>query len=60
MEVCLRLCALHDVQASADNAAEANRHTMLRPRSWWDAKFAEYGAVVNHEMLWAMQAKNQR
>jgi len=47
-------------KASADNDAEANRHTMLRPRSWWEAKFAQYGAEVNREMLWAMQEKSTR
>ncbi len=47
-------------QASADNDAEANRHTMLRPRSWWEAKFAQYGADVNREMYWAMQDKSIR
>lgn len=47
-------------QVSAEDAKEANRHTMLRSRKWWDAKFAAHGAEVNHEMLWAMQYKNHR
>ena len=46
------------VQMSAEDDSEANRHTMLRPRSWWEAKFASHGALVNHEMLWAMQEKH--
>lgn len=40
------------------NDAEAHRHTMLRPRTWWDGKFIEHGAVPNKEMLWAMQEKD--
>jgi hypothetical protein len=47
-------------QVSADNPKEANRHTMLRSRKWWEEKFAAHGADVNHEMLWAMQYKNHR
>lgn len=47
-------------QVSADNPKEANRHTMLRSRTWWEEKFAAHGADVNHEMLWAMQHKNHR
>lgn len=45
-------------KATADNDDEAHRHTMLRPRHWWDAKFMEHGAVPNKEMLWAMQEKD--
>eukprot|EP00958_Prasinococcus_capsulatus_P027732 scaffold5807_cov412-Prasinococcus_capsulatus_cf.AAC.10 len=45
-------------KASANDDNEAGRHTMLRPRSFWEAKFAEHGAVVNEEMLWAMQEKD--
>lgn len=45
-------------KVSADNDAEANRHTMLRPRSWWEAIFAKHGAEVNQPMLWAMQDKD--
>ncbi len=45
-------------QVSADNSKEAHRHTMLRSRQWWEAKFAAAGAEVNHDMLWAMQHKN--
>lgn len=61
-----RLCAQHAqstllfLQVSADNPKEANRHTMLRSRKWWEEKFAAHGADVNHEMLWAMQYKNHR
>ncbi len=45
-------------QVSAENDSEANRHTMLRPRAWWEAKFAAHGAAVNRELLWAMQEKD--
>eukprot|EP00899_Mesostigma_viride_P023225 jgi/Mesvir1/4087/Mv24198-RA.1 len=45
-------------KSTAENNDEAHRHTMLRPREWWHAKFAQYGAVVNKEMLWAMQEKD--
>ena len=45
-------------QVSAENDSEANRHTMLRPRAWWEAKFAAHGAVVNRELLWAMQERD--
>ncbi len=45
-------------QKSAEDDSEANRHTMLRPRQWWEAKFAKQGAVVNRELLWAMQEKD--
>jgi hypothetical protein len=45
-------------KATAENDDEAHRHTMLRPRHWWDAKFMEHGAVPNKEMLWAMQEKD--
>ena len=34
--------------------------TMLRPRKWWEATFRKYGAVVNRELLWAMQEKDKR
>lgn len=40
------------------NDQEAHRHTMLRPRHWWDAKFTELGAVPNKEMMWAMQERD--
>mmetsp|Transcript_27472 Transcript_27472/g.60030 ORF Transcript_27472/g.60030 Transcript_27472/m.60030 type:complete len:326 (-) Transcript_27472:548-1525(-) len=43
---------------TGDDNAEAHRHTMLRPRTWWDAKFTEHGAVLNKEMHWAMQEKD--
>lgn len=36
------------------------RHTLLRPRAWWEAKFAAAGAVVNQPLLWAMQNKEIR
>mmetsp|Transcript_23949 Transcript_23949/g.28969 ORF Transcript_23949/g.28969 Transcript_23949/m.28969 type:complete len:329 (-) Transcript_23949:386-1372(-) len=45
-------------KATGNDDAEAHRHTMLRPKTWWDAKFAQYGAVVNREMHWAMQEKD--
>ena len=44
-------------KATANNDDEAHRHTMLRPREWWHAIFRKHGAVVNEEMLWAMQEK---
>lgn len=31
---------------------------MLRPRAWWEGKFAAHGAIVNRELLWAMQEKD--
>ena len=45
-------------KASADKDDEAHRHTMLRPREWWHNIFRKHGAVVNEEMLWAMQEKD--
>jgi len=45
-------------KATAGNDDEAHRHTMLRPREWWHAKFREAGAIPNTEMLWAMQEKD--
>mmetsp|Transcript_112 Transcript_112/g.324 ORF Transcript_112/g.324 Transcript_112/m.324 type:complete len:333 (+) Transcript_112:72-1070(+) len=45
-------------KSSAGNDDEAHRHTMLRSRTWWEAKFREHGAVPNREMLWAMQEKD--
>mmetsp|Transcript_35038 Transcript_35038/g.48583 ORF Transcript_35038/g.48583 Transcript_35038/m.48583 type:complete len:326 (-) Transcript_35038:264-1241(-) len=45
-------------KATSENDAEANRHTMLRPRPWWNAKFTEHGAVPNFDMVWAMQEKD--
>lgn len=45
-------------KATAENDQEANRHTMLRPRTWWEAIFTKYGAVPNREMSWAMQEKD--
>lgn len=47
-------------KASAENDNEAGRHTMLRSREWWEAKFREHGAVVNKDMLWAMQEKDHQ
>ena len=47
-------------KATAKNNNEAGRHTMLRPRKWWEATFRKYGAVVNRELLWAMQEKDKR
>jgi hypothetical protein len=46
------------VQVRAGSNEEANRHTMLRPRHWWEAKFREHGAVVDKEMVWALQEKD--
>jgi len=45
-------------KAAAGDDSEAGRHTMLRPREWWEAKFREHGAVPNRELLWAMQEKD--
>jgi len=45
-------------KATGTNDAEAHRHTMLRPRPWWNAKFIEHGAVPNNDMVWAMQEKD--
>lgn len=45
-------------KASATDNNEAGRHTMLRNRQWWENKFREHGAVVNRELLWAMQEKD--
>ena len=45
-------------KATAGNDAEAHRHTMLRPRAWWHDAFRRNGAVVNEDMLWAMQEKD--
>jgi len=45
-------------KATADKDDEAHRHTMLRPREWWHNIFRKHGAVVNEEMLWAMQEKD--
>jgi len=47
-------------KATADKDDEAHRHTMLRPREWWHAIFRKHGAVVNEEMLWAMQEKDSQ
>ncbi|KAK9823726.1 hypothetical protein WJX72_004952 [[Myrmecia] bisecta] len=45
---------------TAQDSAEANRHTLLRPRAWWEAKFRKHGAIVNRDMLWAMQDRDGR
>lgn len=47
-------------KATEKDDKEANRHTLLRPRTWWENKFLKYGAVTNSEMLWAMQEKDGR
>lgn len=45
---------------SGENNDEAHRHTMLRPRSWWEEKFRQHGAIPNRELLWAMQERDGR
>lgn len=35
-------------------------HTLLRPRDWWEALFAEHGAVPNRALVWALQQKDVR
>lgn len=45
-------------KVSAGDNAEANRHTMLRPRSWWERRFQAHGARVNTELMWAMQQRD--
>ena len=35
-------------------------HTLLRPREWWEAKFAAHGARPNRAVLWALQQKETR
>lgn len=45
-------------KVTSDNDAEANRHTMLRPRTWWEERFVAHGVTVNRELLWAMQARD--
>eukprot|EP00898_Chlorokybus_atmophyticus_P007123 jgi/Chlat1/7411/Chrsp6S07435 len=40
------------------NDDEAHRHTMLRPREWWEAVFARHGVVPNRELLWALQERD--
>ncbi|XRB23903.1 glycosyl transferase [Pseudoscourfieldia marina] len=47
-------------KATAENNEEANRHTMLRPRQWWEQKFREHGAVVNRELFWSQQERDLR
>ncbi|KAL4430011.1 hypothetical protein ABPG77_004381 [Micractinium sp. CCAP 211/92] len=32
-------------------------HTLLRPREWWEAKFAAHGARPNRAVVWALQQK---
>lgn len=46
------------MQVRAGSNEEANRHTMLRPRHWWEATFRKHGAVVDKEMVWALQEKD--
>lgn len=45
---------------NAENNDEAHRHTMLRPRTWWEEKFRQHGAIPNREVLWAMQERDGR
>ncbi|KAL4430007.1 hypothetical protein ABPG77_004377 [Micractinium sp. CCAP 211/92] len=35
-------------------------HTLLRPREWWEAKFAAHGARPNRPLVWALQQKENR
>lgn len=35
-------------------------HTLLRPREWWEAKFAAHGARPNRAVVWALQQKETR
>lgn len=35
-------------------------HSLLRPRSWWHAKFEAAGAKVNEPLLWALQVRPAR
>mmetsp|Transcript_18579 Transcript_18579/g.44420 ORF Transcript_18579/g.44420 Transcript_18579/m.44420 type:complete len:323 (+) Transcript_18579:194-1162(+) len=43
---------------TSENNDEAHRHTMLRPREWWEEKFRKHGALPNSELLWAMQERD--
>ena len=47
-------------KATAKNNNEAGRHTMLRPRKWWEDTFRKYGAVPNRELFWALQEFDKR
>ena len=47
-------------KATAKDSSEAHRHTMLRPRHWWDDLFKKHGAVVNRELHWALQERDER
>lgn len=46
------------VHSAVTEGGLVNRHTMLRARAWWEGKFREHGAVVNRELVWALQEKN--
>ena len=45
-------------RVSAEDGSEAHRHTLLRPRHWWDAAFAAAGASVNAELVWGLQERD--
>mmetsp|Transcript_9203 Transcript_9203/g.16590 ORF Transcript_9203/g.16590 Transcript_9203/m.16590 type:complete len:323 (-) Transcript_9203:257-1225(-) len=45
---------------TGENNDEAHRHTMLRPRTWWEERFRAHGAIPNRELLWAMQERDGR
>ena len=47
-------------KATASNNNEAGRHTMLRPRHWWEDTFKKYGAVVNKDLFWGLQEFDKR
>jgi hypothetical protein len=38
----------------------AGLHTLLRPRPWWEARFAAHGARPNRPLVWALQQKETR
>lgn len=35
------------------------RHTLLRPREWWEKIFRKHGAVPNRELVWALQERDE-
>lgn len=55
----VRVSRRHILMSISLKTVTDNKHTLLRPRSWWHAIFKKHGAEVNWSLLRALQLTNK-
>ncbi|KAK3289468.1 hypothetical protein CYMTET_3080 [Cymbomonas tetramitiformis] len=55
----VRVSRRHVLMSISLKTVTDNKHTLLRPRSWWHDIFRKHGAEVNYPLLKALQLTNK-